>query len=153
MRHPRRGRLIRHAGRGCAGARPWYVATHARAEGNRRPFRLWYARAPMDAGAAGYGLLEAIGALEPEIVARAQAIEDAGQLPIDLVQQLTDLGCWDMLLPREYGGLELPLRESMEIIEELSRIDGSVGWNLMIGVSSGMMSTLFAPEIAREIWT
>lgn len=107
----------------------------------------------MDADSPGYLLLQAIRALEPEIVARSQEIEDAGQLPMDLVQKLTEIGCWDIVLPREYGGLELPLADSLEIIEELSRIDGSVGWNVAIGVSSGTMSTLFAPETAKTIWT
>ena len=107
----------------------------------------------MNANSEGYGLFQAIQALEPEIRARAQAIEDAGQLPMDLVKKLTDLGCWDMLLPRAFGGLELPLPDSLEIVEELCRIDASVGWNVQIGVSSGTMCTLFAPEIAREIWS
>jgi alkylation response protein AidB-like acyl-CoA dehydrogenase len=51
-----------------------------------------------------------------------------------------------MFVPRSHGGMELDLPLGLEIISALARIDGSVGWNSMIGSASG----LFLPLMPRE---
>lgn len=44
--------------------------------------------------------------------------------------------------------MELDLASALEIISALSSIDGSVGWNAMIGSGGG----IFAPLLPREIY-
>ena len=72
-------------------------------------------------------------ALTPTIPARAAEIEAARQLPRDLVDDLVAAGCFRALVPRSHGGDELPLAEHLELLQELARADGSVGWTVAIG--------------------
>jgi alkylation response protein AidB-like acyl-CoA dehydrogenase len=79
------------------------------------------------------GTLDAVAELAPIIVTRAEEIEEGRRLPPDLVDALTDAGCFRALVPRSHGGAELDLPAQMRVIEELSQADGSVGWTVMIG--------------------
>ncbi|HEV7653085.1 MAG TPA: acyl-CoA dehydrogenase family protein [Actinophytocola sp.] len=81
-------------------------------------------------------LLDAVRELAPTITKRAAEIEAARRLPPDLVESLTDAGCFRMLLPRSHGGMGLELPAAMRVLEALSRVEGSVGWTVMIGAGS-----------------
>ncbi|MBW3615123.1 MAG: acyl-CoA dehydrogenase family protein [Actinobacteria bacterium] len=85
--------------------------------------------------------LDRVRALAPAIAKRAEEVEEARRLPLDLLDQLIDAGCFRMGLPRAYGGEELSIVEILRVIEELARADGSVGWTAMIGATT---SELFA---------
>src|SRR4029079_17457338 len=53
---------------------------------------------------------------------------DEGQIfPRDTLRKLGDLGFMGVLIPQEYGGAGLGYLEYATIIEELSRVDGSIG--------------------------
>jgi indole-3-acetate monooxygenase len=93
-------------------------------------------------------LLADIRELAPEIAARAAEIEAARRTPLDLVQTLRSIGVFRMFVPRSHGGLELELPAGLEIIRTFGRIDGSVGWNAMIGSASA----IFAPQLPREVY-
>ncbi len=77
--------------------------------------------------------------LLPEVSRRADEIEKLRTLPDDLVTDLTAAGCFRMLVPRRYGGEELTLAQSLELIENLSRADASTGWVVMIACSNLMV--------------
>jgi indole-3-acetate monooxygenase len=81
-------------------------------------------------------LLDAVRALAPTITPRAAEIEAARRLPPDLVAALTDADCFRMLLPRSHGGLGLDFPAAMHVLEALSRVEGSVGWTVMIGAGT-----------------
>jgi indole-3-acetate monooxygenase len=84
--------------------------------------------------------LEAVRTLAPAIVARSEEIERGRRVPPDLVEELTAAGCFRMLVPRSHAGAELDPPAEMQVIEELARADGSVGWTVMIG---GLAPVLF----------
>jgi indole-3-acetate monooxygenase len=77
--------------------------------------------------------LEAVRTLAPAIVARSEEIERGRRLPPDLVEGLTAAGCFRTLVPRSHGGAELDPPAELQVIDELARADGSVGWTVMIG--------------------
>jgi len=53
---------------------------------------------------------------------------DEGQIfPIDVLKKLAELGFLGVLIPTEYGGAGLGYTEYVTIVEELSRVDGSIG--------------------------
>lgn len=52
-------------------------------------------------------VLERVRALVPEVSKRAEEIEQARRLPSDLLDELTQAGCFRMGLPRSHGGEEL----------------------------------------------
>jgi indole-3-acetate monooxygenase len=93
-------------------------------------------------------ILADIQALAPEINSRAAEIEAARRVPLDLVEKLRSIGIFRVLAPRSHGGLEMDLPRAMKIVEILSRIEGSVGWIIMIG----MGSAIFPPLIRREVY-
>src|SRR5690349_2399698 len=80
--------------------------------------------------------LEKVRALAPQIAGRAEEVERDRAVPKDLVEQLKAAGVFRMYVPRTHGGDELPALEGLEVIEELARADGSVGWIAMIGAST-----------------
>jgi indole-3-acetate monooxygenase len=80
--------------------------------------------------------------LEPLIREHAQALEE-GRIPPPLVDALHDAGIFRAMLPREVGGLEVDPVEWLQMIEELARINASVGWNAFI--QSGVGLTFLDP--------
>jgi alkylation response protein AidB-like acyl-CoA dehydrogenase len=81
-------------------------------------------------------VLEAVQRLAPAIAPRAAEIEAARRLPPDLLDQLVAAGCFRLLVPRAYGGIEAGVPAAIEVFEALARADASVGWTVMIGAGS-----------------
>src|SRR6266404_6811017 len=54
-------------------------------------------------------------------------MDEAQHFPIELKPKLAALGLMGVLFPEEYGGAGLGYVEYATVIEELSRVDGSVG--------------------------
>lgn len=87
-------------------------------------------------------LLAEISTLAP-IMAQSAADADATRrLPRDVEWRLKQAGLYRMALPRSHGGLEVDLPTLMKITQQLSRVDGSLGW--VLGSIRGMSSTLGA---------
>jgi alkylation response protein AidB-like acyl-CoA dehydrogenase len=81
-------------------------------------------------------VLDAVRDLTPGIAARAAEIESARRVPLDLIKDLVAAGCFRMLLPSSHHGAGVDLVSAMNVCEELSRADASVGWTVMIGASA-----------------
>jgi len=64
---------------------------------------------------------------EAEIAPHVMEWDEAQHFPIELMPKLGELGVLGMLFPEEYGGAGLGYVEYATAIEELSRVDGSVG--------------------------
>jgi alkylation response protein AidB-like acyl-CoA dehydrogenase len=90
----------------------------------------------------GVPLIDIAHSLEPLIREHEEAIE-AGRFPPPLVDALHDAGVFRAMLAREVGGLEVEPVEWLQLIEELSRINSSVGWNAFI--QSGIGLTFLDP--------
>jgi indole-3-acetate monooxygenase len=93
-------------------------------------------------------ILDEVRKLRPNIIPRAGEIEALRNIPSDLIETLRTIGIFRMFVPRSHGGLELDLPSALEITRELASIEGSVGWNAMIGSGGG----IFAPLLPREIY-
>src|SRR5947207_15843435 len=64
---------------------------------------------------------------EAEIAPHVMEWDEAQHFPIELMPKLGELGLLGVLFPEEYGGAGLGYVEYATAIEELSRVDGSVG--------------------------
>src|SRR5437667_1412208 len=64
---------------------------------------------------------------ESEIAPHVMEWDETQHFPIELKPKLAALGLMGVLFPEEYGGAGLGYVEYATIIEELSRVDGSVG--------------------------
>ena len=88
-------------------------------------------------------LVDIAHSLEPLIREHAEALEE-GRFPPPLVDALHEAGVFRAMLPHELAGLEAEPVEWLRLIEELSRINASVGWNAFI--QSGIGLTFLDPE-------
>ena len=100
--------------------------------------------------------------VEPEIVAAAirlapavrAARDDAErmrQTPPSLAAAITEAGIYQMYLPRSMGGPETPPLVAFRVVEELSRVDGSVGWCAMIATALSLNVGRLPAEVGREL--
>ena len=64
---------------------------------------------------------------ESEIAPHVMKWDEAGHLPMEIVKELGKMGAMGCIFPVEYGGAGLGYLEYVITIEELSRVDGSVG--------------------------
>lgn len=64
---------------------------------------------------------------EAEIAPHVMEWDETQHFPIELMPKLAELGLMGVIFPEEYGGAGMGYVEYATIIEELSRVDGSVG--------------------------
>ena len=64
---------------------------------------------------------------EKEIRPHVMEWDEKQIFPIDVLKKLGQLGFLGVLIPNEYGGAGLGYTEYVTIVEELSRVDGSIG--------------------------
>lgn len=64
---------------------------------------------------------------EAEIAPQVREWDETQHFPVELQPKLAELGLMGIIFPEEYGGAGMGYVEYVTIIEELSRVDGSVG--------------------------
>jgi alkylation response protein AidB-like acyl-CoA dehydrogenase len=64
---------------------------------------------------------------EREILPHVMEWDEAGEFPLATIKELGKLGLLGTIFPTEYGGPGMGYMEYVTTIEELSRVDGSVG--------------------------
>ena len=89
--------------------------------------------------------------LAPQIRAFRDELEATRQLPPPLVKALAAAGLFQLHLPRSMGGLELPPRTAFRAIEELSKLDGSVGWCAMIATAFSLFAGWLRADVGRAL--
>ncbi|WP_108664040.1 acyl-CoA dehydrogenase family protein [Euzebya rosea] len=72
-----------------------------------------------------------------EVAPRAEEMNAKGEFPTDLVRQMGDMGLFGLPFPEEYGGSGGDYLSLCIAIEELGRVDQSVGITLEAGVGLG----------------
>jgi indole-3-acetate monooxygenase len=97
-------------------------------------------------------VLSRIAALAPMVARLAPDIEQGRRLPPELVTALKSARIYSMLVPGRYGGLELDAPSAFRAIRALASLDGSVGWNAMIGHIGALMPFLASPALCEQIY-
>lgn len=73
--------------------------------------------------------------------------------PSYVVDALIDAGLFRFTIPRELGGEDASVGRTIEVIEAISAIDASVGWNVMLGSEINAMAAGGMPkELAEEVY-
>ena len=110
---------------------------------------------PMTAtpGAGAYQrLLADIRDWAPEIAARAPEIEAGRRIPPDLVEALKSIGAFRLFVPQSRGGLEFDAPSALKIMGALARVEGSIGWTVMIGNGCHLLTPLLPPETYDQVY-
>ena len=108
--------------------------------------------APSVHSRARSGVVEAAKALRPQIEACRQEMEAGRQLPPQLIDGMAASGLLQLFLPRSMGGPELDLKTAFHAVEEVSKIDGAVGWCSVISGGGSVLLGWAEPGVAMSFF-
>jgi indole-3-acetate monooxygenase len=74
------------------------------------------------------------------------------RLPKYVVRALVQHGLFRLWIPRRCAGFELDLPEALQIYEAAARLDGSIGWAVMIGSGGGLFAAYLDASTANSIY-
>jgi indole-3-acetate monooxygenase len=100
----------------------------------------------------GFGLVERARALQPLIASEADEIERSRRLTPKVTAALIQNELYRALLPRTYGGHEVPLEVFMQMQEEIAKADASTAWCLGQCAVCAMTAAYLEPDAANEIF-
>ena len=73
-------------------------------------------------------------------------------MPRPLFEALRDAGVFQMSVSTVVGGAAVEEATVVQVIEELARQDGSVGWNVMIASGAAVAASYLPAAALREIY-
>jgi alkylation response protein AidB-like acyl-CoA dehydrogenase len=88
---------------------------------------------------------------EGEIAPHVMEWDEVSQFPSELIPKLANMGLLGVIFPEEYGGAGLGYIEYATVIEELARVDGSIG--LIVAAHNSLCSNhifKFATEAQKK---
>jgi alkylation response protein AidB-like acyl-CoA dehydrogenase len=92
-------------------------------------------------------------AIAPIVEANAQQAQDERTLPPETVKAMKEAGIFRIFQPREVGGDECDFETQVAVAEEISRADGSAGWNVIAnGPSVGFAGAFLADSAVAELF-
>ena len=94
-----------------------------------------------------------LSALAENLRATASSAEVERDLAADTVDQLRGAKLFQLWRPTQLGGLELSVREGLEIIEELARHDSSAAWNVQISSAVDLFGAWFPDDRAKQVFS
>ena len=97
--------------------------------------------------------LDRVATLAEEIRAGGDEAQTLRRVPFRTVDALVDAGLFRFTVPRELGGEDASVLETIEVLEAISAVDGSVGWNVMLGSEiNAMAAGGMDPAIADKVF-
>jgi len=96
--------------------------------------------------------IERVRALAPSVARWRDTAERERRLPPPLVEALRDAGMFALSSPALADGPALDHETAVRVIEELSRLDGSVGWNAMVATWAAITSSYLPEAGLREVY-
>jgi indole-3-acetate monooxygenase len=91
--------------------------------------------------------------LGPAIEAAADEVERTQRIPEPLLSQLHAARLYRMFVPRAVDGDEVEPCIYLRAIEEVSRHDGSVGWNVFVANSSALIAPFLQPSAMQAVFS
>ena len=86
-------------------------------------------------------ILVRLGELAPLFRQSAEEAERLARPPKQMVRALQRYGLFRIWVPKKCAGFELDLPEALEVFEAAARLDGSVGWAVMLGSQGGLFAS------------
>jgi alkylation response protein AidB-like acyl-CoA dehydrogenase len=83
---------------------------------------------------------------------KSAEIDEARRLPAEVAARVREARMFRLAMPKDWGGPELSIMEQVEVIEELSKANASVGWCVMIGCDSGFVAGYLDDRVARRLF-
>jgi len=97
--------------------------------------------------------LERVARMADSIRRGGDEAQTLRRCPSWVIDELVDQGMFRFTIPRELGGENASVGETIEVLEAISAIDASVGWNVMLGSEiNAMAAGGMAPDLAAEVY-
>jgi alkylation response protein AidB-like acyl-CoA dehydrogenase len=103
-------------------------------------------------GAASSSFIEVAKALAPRIQAFTDESEQTRRLPVAVVEAIAQAGFFRLWIPRSMGGEETDPITLVQVVEQVSRVDGAMGWCVALGGSYGIFGGYLPADAARKIY-
>ena len=98
-------------------------------------------------------LLERVAGLGEKIRKAGDEAQSLRRCPTSVIDALIDEGFFLFTIPRELGGEDASVGQTIEVLEAISAIDASVGWNVMLGSEiNAMAAGGMDSDLAREVY-
>ncbi len=91
-------------------------------------------------------------ALAPLIGERVASAEAARRQSDETIQAIVDSGLVRVLLPKRWGGYELPFDTLVDSVLEIAKIDGSAGWCYSFLLIHAWFLAQFPDAAQRDVW-
>ena len=96
--------------------------------------------------------LAAAIALAPQIKAAKDEIQAQSTLPNSLVKAMAEANLFQLFVPRSIGGPESDPITAFLAVEELSKVDGSVGWCSFVASAISIYSAWLPADVGQEMF-
>jgi indole-3-acetate monooxygenase len=97
-------------------------------------------------------VLDRLGELAPLLRQSAAEADRLARLPKPLARALLRYGLFRLWVPKKCAGFELDLPDALEVFEAAARIDGSMGWAVMIGSAGGLFASYVDAVTATSVF-
>lgn len=94
----------------------------------------------------------AAAALAPQIRAAKGDIQFRSALPDPLIEAMSEANLFQLFVPGAIGGPQTDPITAFRAVEELSKVDGSVGWCSFVASAISMYAAWLPPELARDLF-
>jgi 3-hydroxy-9,10-secoandrosta-1,3,5(10)-triene-9,17-dione monooxygenase len=91
-------------------------------------------------------------ALAPAFAARAEAAEEARQIPRESVQEMLDAGFARILMPPRFGGYGLDFETWYDVVLEISKADASHGWCASLLIHHAHLIAQYPEDMQQAMW-
>ena len=95
---------------------------------------------------------DALEELTPDIASASDQAEEQRTVPRELIEALRQRSFFRLWVPEEFGGRMVDLTAMAGLVEQLSRIDGAVGWTVMIGATGAAFAGHLPQDRAEEVF-
>lgn len=81
----------------------------------------------------------------------ALASSTGDEFSISVLNEIFAHRLFKLFIPRALGGLEMSLPQAVKLVEQVSQLNGSLGWCIQIGAGGGFFAQYFSPEFCEEV--
>ncbi|MCK9519583.1 MAG: acyl-CoA dehydrogenase family protein [Dehalococcoidia bacterium] len=81
----------------------------------------------------------------------ADQMEHERRMPEELFSALANAGLFRIYVPPELGEGGLPVPEALRVVEALAEVDGSAGWTVAVGFTTGLLTGGLDETVARRV--
>ncbi len=101
---------------------------------------------------SGEALVERARAMTQALRSRGESADANGRIPEETIRELAEAGLFRAVVPRRFGGHEIPFRYVPQIFRELGRGCTSTAWTMGFLIYHNFQFAHFSETAQQEVW-